>query len=569
MNLSELRSLLQRIDGRGYPAYKELRGRYDFPEFTLFIDHVQGDPFAAPSRMRARVPASRAAFPAETYSNRSRQIALRDYLARRFSTEARRASERRGSGKSGLVSMDMPGQEILERSSVIVTAQFVEARFLVGLPARGRRVLGRQAQDMLCVDLPRIVRQSLMYRNLNAEELTRHIEVSEDADTARALLEKHGLCAFVCDGSILPRRSGVDERPLQGPGVVPFRSPDSLRVTLKLPHAGEVSGMGIPQGVTLIVGGGYHGKSTLLKALERGVYNHVPGDGRELVVTDPSAVKIRAEDGRRIASVDISPFISNLPDGTDTSGFSTENASGSTSQAANIIEALEAGSKLLLLDEDTCATNFMIRDHRMQKLVAKEGEPITPFIDRVRELYDRFGASTILVMGGSGDYFDVADTVILMDSYVPRDATAEAKRIAETYKIPRAVEVDRPMEPPRARCPVPESLDPSKGKWEAKISARGLKTILFGRHEIDLTAVEQLVDPGQLNALGQALYFARERFMDGRTQLSTIADELQRILDREGLDALDKRLLGTYVRFRKQEFAAALNRLRTLRIRPV
>ena len=181
---------------------------------------------------------------------------------------------------------------------------------------------------------------------------------------------------------LLPRRSGVDDRPLEGGGVVPFRSPESLRVVLQAPNAGSVPGMGVPVGVTLVVGGGFHGKSTLLRALEAGVYNHRPGDGRERVVSDPDTVKVRAEDGRAVAGVDISAFIDGLPLGQDTHHFTTPNASGSTSQAATIVEALESGAHALLVDEDTSATNFMLRDRRMQSLVPKDAEPITPFQPR-------------------------------------------------------------------------------------------------------------------------------------------------------------------------------------------
>ena len=310
---------------------------------------------------------------------------------------------------------------------------------MVGLPARGRRVLGRQAAAMLCDDVPKIVNNTLKYASIDKKRLTAHLNAAEDADTLLAQLPELGLVAFVVDSSILPRRSGVDDRPLRGDHVIPFRSPDSLRVEVTLPHAGRVTGMGFPMGVTLIVGGGYHGKSTLLSALERGVYNHIPGDGRELVVTDPTAVKIRAEDGRRVEGVDIRPFINNLPDDSNAAAFRTDNASGSTSQAANIIEALEVGAKTLLLDEDTCATNLIIRDARMQTLVEKSGEPITPFVDRVRQLSDEQGVSSILVLGGSGDYFDVADTIIRMDAYTPRDVTVKAQAIASRQPTGRQV----------------------------------------------------------------------------------------------------------------------------------
>jgi predicted ABC-class ATPase len=325
--------------------------------------------------------------------------------------------------------------------------------------------------------------------------------------------------------------------------------------------------MGIPRGVTLIVGGGYHGKSTLLAAIERGVYNHIPGDGREFVVTDAAAVKVRAEDGRRIAGVDISPFIANLPFGIDTRSFTTDNASGSTSQAANIIEALEAGARVLLVDEDTAATNFMIRDHRMQELIAKEHEPITPFIDKVRLLYQDYGVSTILVMGGSGDYFDVADTVIAMENYRPWDATERAKEIARKYAAERRPEGGERFGSITPRIPLPDSLDPSKGRREVSLKARGLKTILFGREEIDLSAVEQLVDDSQVRAIAQALYYAREKYMDGRRTMKEILDAVMRDIDEQGLDVLDPRRMGDYARFRRFELAAALNRLRTLRVK--
>jgi len=582
----DLRRILDRIDGKGYPAYKDIRGEYQFPSFRLLIDHVQGDPFAAPSRLRVRVPQSVAGYPSDTFTHRSppvtghspeqaghgparagrsRRVALADFLTRAFDAACSQVSGRRGSGKSGLIAIDRPGQQILERTSVLVNEDAVEARFVVGLPAAGRRVLGRQAAGMLCDDLPRIVESTLHFSANNRAALYRHIQTAEDADWLREQLADCGLVAFVADGAVLPRRSGVDDRPLRQ-GAVPFQSPASLRVEFDLPNAGPVSGMGIPAGITLIVGGGYHGKSTLLTALERGVYNHIPGDGRELVVADDGAVKIRAEDGRAVSGVDISPFIGALPNGADTRQFATTNASGSTSQAANIIEALEAGARVLLVDEDTAATNFMIRDHRMQELVVKEREPITPFIDKVRQLYKEHGVSTVLVMGGSGDYFDVADTVIAMDAYVPRDVTDHARAIAQKYRAERRPEGGDRFGDTTPRIPLARSLDPSKGRREVKISARGVKTILFGTNEIDLTNVEQLVDPSQLNAIGQALYYTRQHYMDGQRTLPQILDAVMADIDRIGLDVLDRRRVGDLASFRRYELAAALNRLRTLRV---
>lgn len=565
--LTDLQTQLNRIDGKGYPAYKDIRGSYQADGFTLLIDHVQGDPFAAPSRLRVQLPMRVADFPPSSYHTPSRLVALGDFLARQFAAACRAVSGQRGSGKSGVLTMPRPGQEILARSSIVITPERVEARFMAGLPARGRRVLGRQAATMLCQDVPQLVQKALLYASLNAADLETHLNVAEDADSLRAQLRERGLVAFVADGSLLPRRSGVDDRPLTDDGVIRFVSPDSLRTEFSLPHAGPVSGMGLSTGVTLIVGGGYHGKSTLLSAIERGVYNHIPGDGRERVITNPTAVKIRAEDGRRVEGVDIRPFITALPNGSDAAAFRTENASGSTSQAANIMEALEVGSQLLLLDEDTCATNLMIRDARMQALVEKTGEPITPFVDRVRQLADEQQVSTILVLGGSGDYFEVADTVIRLNRYRPTAVTTQAKAIAAQHPTGRRVEVSGAWPILRRRLPLVNSLNPRKGKREVSIKAHALRAVTFGTEEIDLSGVAQLVDAGQLKAIGQALNLARERFMTADRTLAEVVHAIMQALDQQGLDLLDSRLTGDYVGFRAYELAAALNRLRTLRVK--
>jgi predicted ABC-class ATPase len=577
--LEDLRRILARIDGRGYKAYEEIEGAYEGPGWVLYVDHVQGDPFAPPSKVRVRVDGRRAGFPADVYRTSVRRVALEDFLARRVRQSIDAVSRgRRGSGKSGVIWVDAGGQEVLERTAVRVRPEWIECRLQVGLPAAGRTVLGRQAEEMLCREVPEIVRRSLFWTEVPEGECRRFIECVENQEAIRAQLRERRLVAFVADGSILPRRSGVSELPLER--AIPFRSPESLRVTMAVPNPvlwnGRVHdtlmGMGIPEGVTLIVGGGYHGKSTLLRALERSVYPHIPGDGREYVVTREDAVTIRAEDGRRIERVDLTPFIGQLPYGQRTDDFSTENASGSTSQAANILEALEAGSRLLLIDEDTSATNFMVRDARMQALVAKELEPITPFVDRVRELYERLGVSTILVMGGSGDYLDVADTVILMREYVPEDVTAEARRIARAYPTQRRPEAPRPIERVVERVPCAESLDPSRGRREVKIDAKAVDLILFGETAIDLRAVEQIVDLSQTRAIGYALHCAAERFMDGRRTVREILDELERLFAREGIDVLDpfrrgEEHPGNFARPRRYEIAAALNRLRTVRMR--
>jgi len=566
-----LRDKLLTLEGKGYAAYKAIAGAYRFPRFVLFIDRVQPDPFAPPSLLRVRVDMAEAQVPSDLWDGATRRVAMEDFLARRFREVTRRQGRRGGGpGRSGVLLVDAGGQEILPRTACRLHEDFVELRLALGLPAEGRKIQARQAQAIFFEDLPAAVEGALLWANLDARAARRHVEVAEDHAALQDALRTRGLVAFVAEGAILPRESGASDLPLSPHRAVPFRAPPQLAVTLHLPHRGALGGMGIPAGVTLIVGGGFHGKSTLLAALARGVYPHVPGDGREYVATHPDTVKIRAEDGRRVARVDISPFITNLPFGQDTQAFSTDNASGSTSQAANIMEALEVGARVLLIDEDTSATNFMIRDEAMQRLVPKALEPITPFIDQVRHLYQAHGLSTVLVMGGSGDYFSVADTVILMEAFTPRVVTEEARRIAAARPAGRVSE-GRPFERVRARIPLPHGFNPYRER-RVRVDARGLRTVVFGRETIDLSAVEQVVDPSQTRAIGDAIFYALEKgYFDGERPLAAVLDAVLTDIAQRGLEVLSgfEGHPGDYALPRRYEVAAAINRLRTLAVRQV
>ena len=559
----ELHKILQRIDGRSYNAYNDIKGIYDFEFFNLHIEHVQRDPFAGPSLLRVIVD-ERAQFPPEIITSKDQRIVVSDFIARVFNSSIRKHGNiRGGSGKSGVIQIDSGGQEVLERSCVNIMPGKLEIRFSIGLPARGRRIKGLEASRMLGAVIPRIVRDSCFYKNLDSEHLTEEVELYEDANFLRQKIKELRLVSFIRDGSILPRESGISEKQLKN--AVQFKTPESLLVTIDTPNNGPITGMGIPMGVTLIVGGGYHGKSTLLQAVERGVYNHILGDGREWVVTDPTAVKIRAEDGRRIENVDISSFIHNPPMDKNTVEFKTENASGSTSQAANIVESLEAGTELLLFDEDTSATNFMIRDERMQRLVSKDKEPITPFIDRVQEIYSEYNTSTVIVMGGSGDYFEVADTVVMMDNYKPEDATEEAMKIKNELPINRKREVNTKFKF-NERYPEAESVKPYKGR-KLKLDVRGRHTILLGVESIDLLQVEQLMDKSQTRAIAYAINHART-YMDGKHSMNDVMGMIEQDIDRNGLDIVapsGRRYPHNLARPRIFEFIAALNRLRTFK----
>ena len=646
----DLRRLLISIDHRGYPAYKDTRGKWSYRDYILSIDHVQGDPFASPSNVSVIVPGKTALFPRDYMTPQYRLITLQDMLLRFFSNELRGRDRRRnsdsrgdsdqwhsgrqnsdrrgggdqwhtgrqssggdqwrgreqqsdGSGKSGLIAVSRPGQEVLERTacSVDPASGDITLRFEIGFPANGRSINAQALIRILDDFLPGAVSASLLYRNIDQKKLRAAIELADDQEYIRNELRARGLCAFVGDGSVLPRQSGISSLPMKG--AVLFRSPESLTVTLDLPHAGVIRGMGIRRGVTLIVGGGYHGKSTLLGALEKGVYNHIQDDGREFVITDDTAVKVRAEDGRCITDVDISLFIRDLPNGKDTVRFSTQDASGSTSQAANVIEAVGAGSRLLLIDEDTSATNFMVRDELMAQVVSRDKEPITPFISRIRDLYERAGVSTILVAGSSGAFFHIADTVIQMDRYVPQEITAQAKAVVAAFAdsgtglgtglaaggseqaggharqavsgasrvtscarqatdgVYRAADFRLPS---GRRIPAPNTA--LLRERRVKIKVLSDDSFLVSRDELDLRGLEQLTDREQVASLAHILKYAELHLIDGRLSFDELLDRIDYLLVSKGLEELFD---GSTVRcglaqVRRAEIAGMLNRYRKL-----
>ena len=558
----ELKNELFKIDGKGYKAYKALEGRYDFKKYVLSIDHVQGDPFASPSRVRVIIDNKVAQIPEELFDNKNKEIAVCDFLTRLFSKNIKNQSEKIfGSGKSGLIEISRCPQEILERTAIIRNKNFFEARFYVGFPARGRSVLARELEKIIFNIIPNIVESTFIYENIDKLALINRVKLMEDQCFIRENLKEKGLVAFVANGSILPRESGISARPLRDGKK--FVSPQALEVEFDTPNRGKIKGMGIPKGITLIVGGGYHGKSTLLKALELGIYNHIEGDGREFVITDESALKVRAEDGRAITSTDISLFINNLPNGKDTVKFNTENASGSTSQAANIIEAIEGKAKVLLIDEDTSATNFMIRDDIMQQLVVKEKEPITPFIDVAKSLYKRLGISTILVAGSCGDFFDIADLVIQMDCYEPYEVTTKAKELSRG-KISLRDDLDIHID--FGRVLVKGSI--SEGPKGIKIKNLGKDGLSINKENIDLKSVEQIVDGEQINTIGMTIKFIEDKYSGKDLTVERIVDEIEKDLTKSliGIDNI-KGGNGSLAMPRKQEILCAINRLRTLKIK--
>lgn len=558
----DLKNTLNAINRKSYPAYKDTRGSYQFGDYILNIDHVQGDPFASPSRVSILVPGSKAGFIPQLYDRTHKRIALQDHLTRLFHQEIEKYNfKAKGSGKSGLIAISRPGQEILERSACSINPANgdVKIRMEIGFPANGRTINSTELIRILFDFLPDCITQTLYYKNLNRKQVTAVVELAEDQQYIREQLNERNLVAFVANGSILPRESGISSRPMKN--ATSFTSPASMEVAINLPHRGILKGMGIRKGITLIVGGGYHGKSTLLKALELGVYNHIAGDGREYVITDSTAMKIRAEDGRSIQNTDISMFINNLPNGKDTHAFTTEDASGSTSQAANVVEAMEAGTSLFLIDEDTCATNFMIRDELMQRVVHRNQEPITPFIERVQCLFHDQGISSIMVAGSSGSYFHVADCIIQMDRYIPKEITAFAKEEASHFP---------PLELPETSCSIPgfhrlpKAGKGFRGNDRIKMKTLGKDAFSINRDTVDLRYVEQLVDSEQTTALSYLLKYAQLHYCDGRRDLRKIVEELMHLIQTKGLEALaDGSYLSANLAMpRAQEVFACFNRYR-------
>ena len=571
---NELLRTLRSIDHRGYPAYKSLKGSYDFGRYILHIVHVQGDPFASPSELAVTVKARDAGWASSACGRYETRVALQDMILRRFSSRLSNVSGKAGgSRKSGNMSASRPGQEILDRSACQLSPEGeVTLRFYAGFPAAGRTVLAGELEKMLFEFLPDVVRVTAFAGAWQEKTIRDVLDLAEDQAFLRSELERLSLCAFVADGSVLPRESGISQKPLKD--ALPFHSPEEDRITLKLPHRGSISGMAVKRGITLIIGGGYHGKSTLLKALERGVYNHIAGDGREYVVTDETAVKIRAEDGRCVNGDDISLFINRLPNGKDTNAFFTENASGSTSQAASVVEAMECGSRTLLMDEDTCATNFMVRDALMQKIVSEEEEPITPFSGRMRDLYEKAGISTILVAGSSGAFFGKADTIIQMDRYEPKDVTERVRKLVPPEEKKggssgspcEEADGDSAFRPDQNRRFPRPGRDFQEQRGRIKHKNLGTEGFVIGRGETDLRLVEQLADREQSECLARTFFLLAKGEMNGQKSVAAVINNWEETFRKEGFGMYGEhgQISGNMAKPRKEELAEAISRCRGL-----
>lgn len=562
---AELQKNLRAIDHKSYSLYKGLAGEYQCGNYILCIDKVQGDPFASPSRVRVRVSKKVHGFSEEWYDRRCKRLALEDLILRKWNRYIGAQNKKSGSGNSGRLGVCSCGQEVLERQAVVIKEQEIEGYFLVGFPAKGRTILAGELERILFQMIPDMVEQVFLCKSYGQKKLQETMELAVNQEYIREQLKEQKLVAFLANGSVLPRESGVSQRPLKD--AVLFQSPKSMEVTMDVPYGEPMIGMGIPQGVTVIVGGGYHGKSTLLEAVQLGVYNHIKGDGREYVITDEDAVKIRAEDGRSICNTDIQMFIDNLPNNKDTRQFCTENASGSTSQAANMIEAIEAGASTFLIDEDTSATNFMVRDGVMQRIVTKDKEPITPFISWVRALYEEKGISTVIVVGSSAAYLQVADTILQLDFYQVKDIKREAQDILLEYADMKTEQKKQVPEHNFSRKV--KKIDMSYKGRDMKVKTTATDTISLNKEVIDVRYLEQLIDYGQTVGVAYLLKYGMEQLADHKKNMQELVTVLFQIVEEKGFSSLIPKgySAGFPVLPRREEVMAAWNRFRRLEIR--
>ena len=500
-----MKALYQKIrslNGKNYGLYKSLADKpWDFGDFALEFLHVQGDPYAPASRVLIKTNLSMLGYAGEWGGTFERRLALSDFLYRKLG----RLVQERYPGKDAAVIFDTAGPEMLVRNSLWIDNGELRACLQVKLPGDGRKIQAELAAEILTMVLPDLVSAGLYYSKSDEVFLQEHYRVLAERKEILSQLDARGLCAFVPDGAVLPRASGLSELPLEG--AVPFTAPEQMAVTLNV-CGRDIRGMGIPKGITVITGGAFHGKSTLLQALTRSVYPHIPGDGREGIVIDESALRVGVEDGRSVRGTDLSHFVRDLPGGVSTKDFNTLSASGSTSEAANLLEAMEAGSRTFLIDEDSSAVNFLIRDVRVRKLLGDDREPLIPLTDRIREISAQ-GYSFILVAGACGDYLDLADNIVIMANYKAECAKFTPMSSWKTEGLigsTESAEVQQPRPFVAYMQPLQKSVRPTSSvERQVKVKLAGDTLLQIGFLVSDTSRLNTLVDRQQRFGAGFVL----------------------------------------------------------------
>ena len=550
----DLEKQLTQINKKGYKTYQQLKNIYQYPTYTLHLDYIQKDPYAKPSKAHITIKQDTHKIPEKLYNTPPRKTALETIITQKFHQETLKHKY----NHKAKITIPHNNQEILIRNNIEITKEKLTIYFNIGLPANGRRINSQEAQKLLNSILPQIIKNTCNYQKYDKEYLLKTVITNEDATYIRNNLKQKKIVTFIANNSILPRKTGNNDKPLKT--AKPFKTPETLKQEYITNNNTKIIGMGIPEGITIIIGGGYHGKTTLLESIQNGVYNHIYQDGREYTITDKTATKIKAENGRNIEKVNINSFISNTPNNINTKQFTTNNASGSTSQATNLIEAIEAGSKLILIDEDTSATNFMIQDPLMQEIITTQKEPITPLTDQIQNIKKQ-NISIIIVTGGTSQYLKYADTIIQMDNYQAQDITQKVKKIL-TKKKQNYKPIEKKLEY-TTRKPAKNCINPYKGRKKVTKN-KELNTILFGTEIIDIKDIEQLICHDQAQTISIILDYIT-KYIDSKTSIKEIILQVDKDIQEKGLNILSKNN-HSLVYVRPIDIAAAINRIRSLKI---
>jgi predicted ABC-class ATPase len=567
----EFYNLLAEIDGQPFSEYEKLLGDFDFARFVVKFPRLDVSAGADDPVFTVRVPQSIAELPGHLFDSPIRRTALEDLLTRNLAGQAAKIARFNESGLARRnVLVAEPGQKILPRTSVIVTKEYVEACLRIALPYKVFRTEGAEdprlvdaemARKVFFEDLPEIISSGLLCCNLNLSETEHFVDTMEDADRVRQTLPTLGMVSFVGEGSLLARQWQSDEPDFEK--IALFEVDEDAQTEVEVPNAGSLKGLGVPAGLTVVVGDLANGRKDFMDAVAAGVYNHVPGDGREHVVTVSDAVQVAVDYGRSIQEVNLTPFCTEA-DGCDPSSYSTSSADAFLSQAAATIEALEVGARVLVVDEHSSAPAFLTTDARVSQLLGET--PRASLAQRARQMVDELGVS--IVVGGENlvaEYIPVADTVLKVEDYQVTDITDKAKAL-NLEVPPEAPAVNLESMLARSRWIMPSSIDASVGRLDQVIDAIDEATIQFGRSTIELDGVQQVADDSQLLTIGLLLYYAKLRYMQEGYPLREMLDMIDRDLSSEGLGTISRDPRGDLARPRRYELAAALNRLRTFRV---
>ena len=563
----EFYNLLSEIDGKPFAEYERLLGDFDFARYVIKCMKIDSARDAENPVFNIRIPQSIAELPGHLYDSPVRRTALEDYLTRNLCAVASRIARFNESGwaRRNIIIAE-PGQKILPRTSVIVTKEYIDARIRIAMPYKvyvsGERLIDAEmARKVFFEDLPEIVSSSIFCCNLDLAEVEDFVNGMEDADRIRQTLATLGLVSFVGEGSLLAREQDTDLPDYDH--IAPFEVSEAAQTEIDVPNAGKIIGLGIPAGLTVVLGDAANGRKDFMSAIAAGVFNHIPGDGRETVITVSDAVQVATERGRSVQEVNITPFLAESEMGNPAS-YSTRSADSFVSQAAATIEALEVGARVLIVDENTSSSAFLTTDARVAGLLGST--PRTSLAQRARQMVDELGVS--IVIGGENlvaEYIPIADTILKVEDFQVTNITEEAKALNLAVP-PEAPAVNLGPMLGRSRWIMPSSIDAAVGSKDVVIEAIDLNAIQFGRSVIELDSVPQIADESQTLTLGLLLYYAKLRYMQEGYPLREMLDMIDRDLSSEGLGTISRDLRGDLARPRRYELAAALNRLPTFRV---